>query len=129
MHGSFYWNPLKIQALPGRVKIRASRRIAVRHDSLGSKGVFINQGRSQYKKMLAVLCTGIFLAAIDQTVVVTVLPRIIDDLEGGFNPSAVERAGFWIITSYLFGFTVVLGCGGYPNRPALVASRSTSPEF
>lgn len=57
--------------------------------------------------MLAVLCTGIFLAAIDQTVVVTVLPRIIDDLEGGFNPAAVERAG-WIITSYLFGFTVVL---------------------
>jgi len=57
--------------------------------------------------VLAVLCTGIFLAAIDQTVVVTVLPRIIDDLEGGFNPAAVERAG-WIITSYLFGFTVVL---------------------
>ncbi|MHB8160146.1 MAG: MFS transporter [Thermoleophilia bacterium] len=57
--------------------------------------------------MLAVPCSGIFLAAIDQTVVVTVLPRIIDDLEGGFNPGAVERAG-WIITSYLFGFTVVL---------------------
>lgn len=56
---------------------------------------------------LAVLCTGIFLAAVDQTVVVTVLPRIIDDLEGGFSSGAVERAG-WIVTSYLFGFTVVL---------------------
>ena len=53
------------------------------------------------------LCTGIFLAALDQTVVVTVLPRIIDDLGGGFSSAAVERAG-WIIISYLFGFTVVL---------------------
>lgn len=48
-----------------------------------------------------------FLAAIDQTVVVTVLPRIIDDLEGGFSPAGVERAG-WIITAYLFGFAVAL---------------------
>lgn len=53
------------------------------------------------------LCTGIFLAALDQTVVVTVLPRIIDDLEGGFSSAAVERAG-WIVTAYLFGFTIVL---------------------
>ncbi|MHB9112743.1 MAG: MFS transporter [Thermoleophilia bacterium] len=53
------------------------------------------------------MCAGVFLAAIDQTVVVTVLPRIIDDLEGGFSPTGVERAG-WIITAYLFGFAVVL---------------------
>ena len=70
------------------------------------KGVPINQRRSQHIA-LAVLCTGIFLAALDQTVVVTVLPRIIDDLEGGFSPAGVERAG-WIVTAYLFGFTVVL---------------------
>lgn len=56
---------------------------------------------------LAVLCAGIFLAAVDQTVVVTVLPSIIDDLEGGFSSAAVERAG-WIVSSYLFGYTVVL---------------------
>jgi len=54
-----------------------------------------------------VLCSGIFLAALDQTVVVTVLPRIIDDLEGGFSSAAVERAA-WIVTAYLFGFTIVL---------------------
>ena len=70
------------------------------------RGGFINTSRSQ-NLILAVLCTGIFLAAIDQTVVVTVLPRIIDDLGGGFSSAAVERAG-WIVTSYLFGFTVVL---------------------
>ena len=57
--------------------------------------------------MLAVLCTGIFLAAMDQTVVVTVLPRIITDLEGGFSASGVERAG-WIVTAYLIGYTIML---------------------
>ncbi len=62
--------------------------------------------RSQYIA-LAVLCSGIFLAALDQTVVVTMLPSIIDDVEGGFSPAAVERAA-WIVTAYLFGFTVVL---------------------
>jgi len=66
----------------------------------------INTSRN-HNIALAVLCAGIFLAAIDQTVVVTVLPRIIDDLEGGFSPAGVERAG-WIITAYLFGFAVVL---------------------
>lgn len=64
-------------------------------------------GRKKRNLTLAVLCTGIFLAALDQTVVVTVLPRMIEDLEGGFSSGAVERAG-WIVTSYLFGYTVVL---------------------
>ncbi|MHB8792148.1 MAG: MFS transporter [Thermoleophilia bacterium] len=72
----------------------------------GSTEVEINTNRNRYIA-LSVLCAGVFLAAIDQTVVVTVLPRIIDDLEGGFSPAGVERAG-WIITAYLFGFAVVL---------------------
>lgn len=38
---------------------------------------------------------------------VTVLPDIIADLEGGFSSAGVERAG-WIVTAYLFGYTVVL---------------------
>lgn len=57
--------------------------------------------------MLAVLSSGIFLAAADQTVVVTVLPRIITDLEGGFSATGVERAG-WIVTAYLIGYTITL---------------------
>ena len=57
--------------------------------------------------MLAVLCAGIFLAAMDQTVVVTVLPRIITDLEGGFSSGGVERAA-WIVTAYLIGYTIML---------------------
>ncbi|MEK6537467.1 MAG: MFS transporter [Actinomycetota bacterium] len=56
---------------------------------------------------LAVLCFGIFLAALDQTAVSALLPTIIKDYEGAFSPSAVERAG-WIITAYLVGYTVVM---------------------
>ncbi len=53
------------------------------------------------------LCTGIFLAALDQTVVVTVLPQIVSDLENSFSSAGVERAG-WIVTAYLTGYTVML---------------------
>ncbi|MBK5225086.1 MAG: MFS transporter [Thermoleophilia bacterium] len=56
---------------------------------------------------LAVICFGIFLAALDQTAVSALLPTIIKDYEGAFSPSAVERAG-WIITAYLVGYTVVM---------------------
>lgn len=62
--------------------------------------------RSSYVA-LAILCAGIFLAAVDQTVVVTVLPDMIDTLEGGFSSEGVERAG-WIVTAYLFGYMAVL---------------------
>lgn len=56
---------------------------------------------------LAVICFGIFLAALDQTAVSALLPKIIKDYEGAFSPTAVERAG-WIVTAYLVGYTVVM---------------------
>lgn len=56
---------------------------------------------------LAAICFAIFLAALDQTAVSTLLPTIIKDYEGAFSPSAVERAG-WIVTAYLIGYTVVM---------------------
>ncbi|MBE0429534.1 MAG: MFS transporter [Thermoleophilia bacterium] len=56
---------------------------------------------------LAVICFAIFLAALNQTAVSTLLPAIIQDYEGAFSPTAVERAG-WIITAYLIGYTVVM---------------------
>ena len=56
---------------------------------------------------LAVICFGIFVAALDQTAVSALLPTLITDFEGGFSPNAVERAG-WIITAYLVGYTVVM---------------------
>jgi len=56
---------------------------------------------------LAVICFGIFLAALDQTAVSALLPTILKDYEGSFSPSSVERAG-WIITAYLIGYTVLM---------------------
>ncbi|MHB1361101.1 MAG: MFS transporter [Thermoleophilia bacterium] len=56
---------------------------------------------------LAVICFGIFLAALDQTAVSALLPTIIKDYEGAFSPTAVERAG-WIVTAYLVGYTVFM---------------------
>lgn len=56
---------------------------------------------------LAVICFGIFLAALDQTAVSALLPTIIKDYEGAFSPTAVERAS-WIVTAYLVGYSVVM---------------------
>ncbi|MHB0867453.1 MAG: MFS transporter [Thermoleophilia bacterium] len=64
-------------------------------------------GRKSTWVALAVLCFGIFLAALDQTAVSALLPTIIKDYEGSFSPTAVERAG-WIVTAYLVGYTVVM---------------------
>ncbi len=55
--------------------------------------------------VLAVICAGIFLAALDQTVIVTILPQIISSQ---FIPlNHVDQAG-WIVTSYLIGYTVAM---------------------
>ncbi len=64
-------------------------------------------GRKSAWAALAVICFGIFLAALDQTAVSALLPSVIKDYEGAFSPTAVERAG-WIITAYLVGYTVVM---------------------
>lgn len=54
---------------------------------------------------LLVACTAVFLTALDQTVVVTALPRIIEDLQ--LPVSQLDRAA-WIISSYLLGYVVVM---------------------
>ena len=55
--------------------------------------------------LLAVLGTGVFLGALDQTVVVTALPAIIRELEIPFTRLAEAS---WIVTAYLLGYTVAL---------------------
>ena len=47
------------------------------------------------------VCAGVFIAADDQTVVVTVLPQIIRDM--GILPTELDRAS-WTITGYLLGY-------------------------
>lgn len=51
------------------------------------------------------LCLGVFIAADDQTVVVTVLPELLIDLEVGVYD--LDRAS-WTITGYLIGFTAAM---------------------
>src|SRR3954452_11954859 len=54
---------------------------------------------------MVVVSLGIFLAVLDQTVVVTALPAIANDLNIG--PTQLDRAA-WVVTSYLLGYTVAL---------------------
>ena len=47
------------------------------------------------------VCAGVFIAADDQTVVVTILPQIIIDM--GLGPYELDRVA-WTITGYLLGY-------------------------
>ena len=48
---------------------------------------------------------GVFFTALDQTVVVTVLPEVMLDME--IPPTKLDQAS-WIITGYLLGYTVAI---------------------
>ncbi|MDQ6660923.1 MAG: MFS transporter, partial [Chloroflexota bacterium] len=63
----------------------------------GSKGVAF--------AALTVACIGVFFTALDQTVVVTALPPIINDLNIGIIK--IDHAA-WIISAYLLGFIVAM---------------------
>jgi EmrB/QacA subfamily drug resistance transporter len=64
----------------------------------------IGQIVSPYKLLLP-LCFAVFIAADDQTVVVTLLPDMMADLRVGV--SELDRAS-WAITGYLIGFTAAM---------------------
>jgi len=55
--------------------------------------------------VLAACAFGVFLSALDQTVVVTVLPSLITDLHIPFT--RLDEAA-WIVTGYLLGYTVAM---------------------
>src|SRR5206468_11546671 len=56
-------------------------------------------GKQQLRLVFAGLMLGMFLAALDQTIVSTALPTIVGDL-GGLNHLS------WVVTSYLLASTV-----------------------
>ncbi|HEV2582895.1 MAG TPA: MFS transporter [Ktedonobacteraceae bacterium] len=65
---------------------------------------------TRYSNRMALLamlaaCCAVFLTAIDQTVVVTALPRIITDLS--INVQQLDRAA-WIVSGYLLGYIIAM---------------------
>ena len=62
-------------------------------------------GRRRVGVALAVVSAGVFLSALDQTMVVTILPAILRDLHISFT--RLNDAA-WIVTGYLLGYTVAM---------------------
>ena len=62
-------------------------------------------GRSGALLAMVVACCAVFLTALDQTVVVTALPSITDDLQ--IPLQQLDRAA-WVISAYLLGYVIAL---------------------
>ena len=54
---------------------------------------------------MAALCAAVFVAALDQTMVLTVMPSIMSTLNIPYT--RINDAG-WIVTGYLLGYTVAM---------------------
>jgi MFS family permease len=71
----------------------------------GAMGERVPQVARSTNLALAVVAAGVFVAALDQTMVVTVLPSILRDLHIPFT--RLDDAA-WIVTGYLLGYTVAM---------------------
>src|SRR5438105_1249928 len=56
---------------------------------------------------LIIACVGVFITALDQTVVVTALPKIIADPGINIPFTQLDHAA-WIISAYLLGFIIAM---------------------
>ena len=73
---------------------------------------------------MAVLCVAVFVAALDQTMVLTVMPSIMRSLY--IDVRNINDAG-WIITGYLLGYTIAMPLFGrladvFGRRPMYIVS-------
>ena len=62
-------------------------------------------GRSAATLALVVACVAVFITALDQTVVVTALQPIMNDLQ---VPSEQIDQAAWIVSGYLLGYVIVM---------------------
>ncbi len=69
----------------------------------------LNRLGSSQSVVLGILCLGVFSTALDQTVVVAALQRVMVDLE--LPLSDLDKAS-WIITAYLISYTVAMALAG-----------------
>ena len=74
----------------------------------GARQRLASLGSSQ-SVVLGVLCLGVFSTALDQTVVVAALPRVMVDLE--IPLTDLDKAS-WIITAFLVSYTVSMPLAG-----------------
>ncbi|HEY3991639.1 MAG TPA: MFS transporter [Ktedonobacteraceae bacterium] len=63
------------------------------------------EGRSAALLAMIAACCAVFLTALDQTVVVTALPSITDDLQ--IPLQQLDRAA-WVISAYLLGYVIAM---------------------
>ena len=88
---------MSFEAKPGSVKGRGWRLTANANDTVPRN--------LPAPLVLFVVGMGVFVAALDQTVVVTALPSVMLDLK---IPVADLDRATWIITAYLLGYTVAM---------------------
>ncbi len=64
---------------------------------------------SSQRVVLGIICLGVFSTALDQTVVIAVLPSVMVDV--GIPLTELDKAS-WIVTGYLVGYTVAMPLAG-----------------
>ena len=84
-----------------------------------------NLNNKPYIQLIPILI-GLFFASDDQTVVVTILPKIMLDLRIGVGE--LERAA-WTITGYLIGYVAVMPIMGRFSDIEIVILRTLFPTL
>lgn len=107
--------PIDIPDMPTRIDMSEERRraiaemdthITIREQLSDSLRQLAPSGNKRVAiAALTIACVGVFITALDETVVVTALPQIITDLH--LSLTQLDHAS-WIVSAYLLGFVVAM---------------------